>query len=121
MAQLDRIRDARRQAQQAALERWLQRTPQRAVSLSKIAAEGPGAADSPMRQARFKARQVILDHARVLHQSGQLPAFIERKIGPTLDFDPNAPSEAARKAGRPVARIIETVDPGVQAQGYGTG
>src|SRR5262245_5804569 len=120
MAQLDRIREARREVQRAALSRWQQRAAPRAVAETRIAAEGPGAADSPMRQQRFKARQTVLDEARALRRRGQLPLFIERKIGPTLDYDPHAPSEAARKAGRPVARIVDTVDPSVQPQGYGT-
>ena len=34
-----------------------------------------------------------------------LPLGIERKMGATLDYVPFAPSDAARTAGRPVARL----------------
>ncbi|MBI5368965.1 MAG: DNA/RNA non-specific endonuclease [Planctomycetes bacterium] len=42
-------------------------------------------------------------------------------IGPTLDFARFPPTEAARRAGRPVARIVETPEPGTLPSGFGTG
>jgi endonuclease G, mitochondrial len=113
--------DRKRQAMLAAAGRWQARTVSRNADKATVAAFGPGAADSPMRQARFSARQTLLSQAVGLRARGQLPFFIERKIGPTLDFMSAAPSEAARKAGRPVARIVSSVDPRVQAEGFATG
>jgi endonuclease G len=63
----------------------------------------------------------MLSQAIGLQERGQLPIFIEQKIGPTLDFLSAAPSEAARKAGQPVARIVSSIDPRVQAEGFATG
>jgi endonuclease G len=105
----------------AAAQRWSQRSSIRAADAANIAAFGPGAADSPMRQARFSARRAVLSQAAALRERGQLPFFIERKIGPTLDFLSAAPSQAALKAGRPVARIVNTIDPKHQAEGFATG
>jgi endonuclease G len=121
MAQLDRMRDLKRQAMLAAASRWQARTVSRSADQATVATLGPGAADSPMRQARYSARQVMLSQAIGLRERGQLPIFIERKIGPTLDFLSAAPSEAARKAGQPVARIVSSIDPRVQAEGFATG
>ena len=42
-------------------------------------------------------------------------------MGATLDWTPFAPSSAARKAGAPVARIVELVGPGMQPEGFATG
>jgi endonuclease G, mitochondrial len=121
MGRLDRLKDARRAIQQAALTRWKERTPTREHNKSEIEAHGAGAADSPQRQSRYLTRQHGLEQARKLSRAGLLPRGIERKMGPSIDYVPFAPSEAARKAGRPVARIIDTVAPGIQAQGFATG
>ena len=42
------------------------------------------------------------------------------RSAPTLDFIENAPSEAARKAGRPVIRVVSNCDPNVEAVGFAT-
>jgi endonuclease G len=121
MSDLNLLRDRRRQAVLAAASRWRARTVSRTADQSTVAAFGAGAADSPMRQARFSARQAVFSQAAGLRARGALPIFIERKIGPTLDFLSAAPSEAARKAGRPVARIVSSIDPRVEAEGFATG
>jgi endonuclease G len=121
MAPLNRFGERKRQVMLAAASRWQARTDSRTSDKATVAALGPGAADSPMRQARFSAREAVLAQAAGLRSQGQLPVFIERKIGPTLDFLSAAPSEAARKAGRPVARIVSSVDPHVQAEGFASG
>ncbi|MHC2282104.1 endonuclease G [Bradyrhizobium diazoefficiens] len=121
MSQLDLLRDRRRETMLAAARRWSERSSVRTADTASVATFGPGAADSPMRQARFSARQAVLRQAAGLRQRGQLPFFIERKIGPTLDFLSAAPSQAAVKAGRPVARIVSTIDPRLQAEGFATG
>lgn len=121
MSKLDRIREAKAAARNAAIRRWVEHAPEREKKKREIAVGGEGAADTPQREARFKVRQGVLESARKLRSQGLLPRGIERKMGPTLDWTPFAPSEAARTAGRPVARIVTIVDPRFQAEGYGTG
>ena len=111
----------RRKVLLAAAKRWKERTAERDTAAGQSAAFGAGTSESPLRQARFDARQAAFGQAAELRRRGQLPVFIERKIGATLDLLDNAPSEAARTAGHPVARIVNTVDPGLQAEGYGSG
>lgn len=121
MAGLDLIANHRRQAMLAAAGRWQKRTEARSADAAVTAALGPGAADSPMRQARFAARQAVFRQAESLRERGKLPFFIERKIGPTLDYLSPSPSDVGRKAGRPVARIVSSIDPHVVAEGFATG
>jgi endonuclease G len=105
----------------AALQRWNDRTDARRQNLKDIAAGGVGAADSPMRNERFKAREAAFARARELRSIGHLPLGLERKMGATLDWTPFAPSEGAKKAGRPVARLVELRGAGVQPEGFATG
>ncbi|MBW5436456.1 endonuclease [Bradyrhizobium canariense] len=121
MSEIDRARDRRLEVVRTAAKRWQARTQSRTSDAATIARSGPGTADSPMRQARFAVRQDLLAHAANLRERGRLPIFIERKIGPTLDLISMAPSEAARKVGRPVARIVSSVDPRVQPEGFASG
>ena len=69
---------------------------------------------------RFSARMEALARARTLRRAGLLPGGLERKIGATLDFT-DAPSEASRRAGRPVARIVDDIGAGLQPEGFATG
>ena len=118
MGQLDRIKEAQRAVRQAAIERWKQRTPEREKNLNDIASGGVGAADSPMRNARFQFREATFQKARELRSLGRLPFGIERKMGPTLDWTPFAPSDGARAAGRPVARVVLLRGAGTQPEGF---
>ena len=103
--------DARRRAVMlAASKRWRGQPP-----------DPQAQAVSPGQKSRFDARRASLVRAGELMVQGRLPVFIERKIGPTLDWV-NAPtSEAARTAGRPVARIVANADPRVEPVGFATG
>jgi endonuclease G len=121
MAQVNSLRDRRKKVMLAAAARWEARMAARATDIAEVEAHGPGSADSPMRQARYSARQSLLQRAVQLREQQGLPVFVERKIGPTLDMLAAAPSEAGRKAGRPVARIVTSVDPRLEAQGFATG
>lgn len=121
MAITDQQAVRRRKVLLAAAGRWQARTSERDSAAGQSAAFGAGTSESPLRQARFDARQAAFGQAAELRRRGQLPVFIERKIGATLDLLDNAPSEAARFAGHPVARIVNTVDPALQAEGYGSG
>ena len=121
MGQLDRVADARRAVQQAALERWRERQGHREAHERQIAAHGPGAADTPQRNARLEARESAFARARELRRLGRLPVGLERRMGATLDWTQGAPSEAARTAGRPVARLVAMAGPGLQPKGFATG
>lgn len=121
MANIARVADRRRSIMIAAAERWQKQSAARVKAAATVAANGPGAADSILRQARYQARQGAFAQASSLRVRGQLPIFIERKIGPTLDFLASAPNEAAGKAGRPVARIVTTADPYREPEGFATG
>lgn len=121
MAATDQLAVRRHKVLLAAAKRWQARKPERENAAGPSAAFGAGSNESPLRQARFDARQAAFGQAADLRRHGQLPVFIERKIGATLDMFDHAPSEAARTAGHPVARIVNTIDPGLQAEGYGSG
>jgi endonuclease G len=102
--------DRRRVVMLAAARRWQGQPPDAQAQLV-----------SPSQQSRFDARRASLIRAGVLMVQGRLPVFIERKIGPTLDWLNAPPSEAARSAGRPVARIVANADPAVEPVGFATG
>lgn len=118
---LDDFKRRRREAFDDTLRRWQDRSKARGQATEKVDEDGAGLADSPMRQARFAARQTLLKQAVQLSVSAELPLFLERKIGPTLDFLGLAPNAAAQKAGIPVARLVTSVDPHVEAEGFATG
>src|SRR5262245_42641894 len=121
MARLDRIKEAQLAIRAAAMKRWKERAPQRESNRQEINSKGPGAADSPTRKARFDIREAAFEQARRLRSLGRLPLGLKRKMGPTLDWTPFAPSDGARTAGRPVARLVSLGGAGVQPEGFATG
>lgn len=121
MGQLDRLRDRRRAMWNAAGKRWIERNKAREDGRREVSLVGPGGADSPMRNERMRARESVLKQGAVLRARGKLPLFLERKIGATLDFFTGPPTEAARRAGRPVARIVDHFEANVVHNGFGTG
>ena len=98
-----------------AAERWQRREPVRSGAQERYRHAGPMAADTPDRATKFLVREGL---RRAL---GPYPRVSERMIGPTLDFSSYAPDENARKAGAPVARIIQMPQPGVIPDGFGSG
>lgn len=121
MSRLDRLHEAHLQVQKAAEDRWYQRSSIRATAKAVIAAEGPGAADSAERRDKYAKRVQDLTYLRTIGPRIALPFGVERRLGPSLDFVGLAPSEHARKAGRPVARIVDTVSASLEPQGFATG
>ncbi|PDT82143.1 DNA/RNA non-specific endonuclease [Sinorhizobium sp. BJ1] len=118
MSRLEDMRLARKEAQAAAVARFKARTDERAHNKALIAENGPGAADSKERQENYRRR---IEGLRSLRATApKLPFGIERKIGP---WDPVlvAPNEIARKAGKPVARLVEYRGPGIEPEGFATG
>ncbi|CAH0254388.1 DNA/RNA non-specific endonuclease [Roseomonas sp. CECT 9278] len=121
MADLDLMRDRLRMVRRQALAEWDGRAAERETNKETVRRDGVGAADSQPRQQLFDARQSALATARRLHREGRLPLGIERRLGATLDLDIFAPSEAARIAGRPVARIVRGFRPGMVPEGLASG
>jgi endonuclease G len=115
----DRVRQSRLELAIDAAKRWQTHSAPRAQSLEAVRREGPGAGDSIYRQVRHSTRKAIIVEAS--KRMAALPIALERKMGPTWDVYHDAPNEAARLAGRPVARIVSSCDPAVLAYGFGTG
>jgi len=122
MAKLTPFEDRRRHIMVEAGKRW-QKSARGQKVLDQLSALGadPAGLDAPLREKQFGERSAVLRQAAELRAAGRLPIGLERKIGSTLDFVEYGPSEAARKAGRPVVRIVSSCDPNVEADGFATG
>lgn len=121
MITANEVRKAKFEAILAAGQRWNQRQAQRRETNTKLSENGAGGADSPERQSLYAARELLRSTAVAKRREGNLPIGIERIIGPSIDLIEFAPSEAARQAGQPVARIVVTPEKGYQAEGLATG
>ena len=100
------LRTRRRELWWAAARRWRDRQAHRDDCQCKLHDEGAGAADSVDRRWKFAQREAVRRSALARLRDGTLPRALERMIGPALDMSAKPPSEAARLAGRPVARIV---------------
>lgn len=94
-------------------KRWAKRQEEREQGLEKVSELGPGAADPPVRQMQYAARQAQ-------KAALGLPMFGERVFG-TADFTPFSPSTLASLAASTVARITNMPDEEHEAQGLATG
>jgi endonuclease G, mitochondrial len=103
------------EAMKAAGYRWRQRLPEVAATARKLAEGGPAAATNRTRTASFVARETLKRDARFLGLGE------ERIIGGSVELDDVAPTLAARKAGRPVARIVELLGANRVGEGFATG
>jgi len=121
MAKLTPLQDRRRHIMTEAAKRWEKSSRGQKVIDQLTALGDSGGLDTPLRQQQFTERETVLQRAAELRALGKLPIGLERKIGSTLDFIELAPSDAARKAGRPVVRIVTSCDPNVEAVGFATG
>lgn len=108
-----RIRIVRRELMFEAAQRWARRTTERIDGLARVAAMGPGAADSPAQVARFMSRE-----ARKAALG--LPRFTERILG-TNDLVSVAPSAQALTIATPVARITTAPGVGYSPEGFASG
>jgi endonuclease G, mitochondrial len=100
------MRQLKAQAAEAAARRWAQRAAARQGHDALLRRFGAGAADTPERQARMATREnARAVAAHLMHTPAGL-RLVERIVGPTDDIVPLAPSEAARKAGAAVARLV---------------
>lgn len=108
-----RIRVVRRELMFDAARRWASRTAERDSGLAKVAAMGPGAADSPAQVARFMSREAK-------KSAFGLPRFTERILG-TNDLVSVAPSAQALAIATPVARITTAPGTGYAPEGFASG
>jgi len=109
MTKLDRLRSAQAAIQAEAEQRYDARRSIRADIKERLAAAGPGTADSADRRAAFDLRAAKRAQLKAIVGS-TLPFGIERRMG-SWDGVLLAPTDQARTAGRPVARIVEPAQP----------
>jgi endonuclease G, mitochondrial len=102
-------------------QRWQQRTFERTGVQQRLETGDLAQADSAERTARFEVREILRARKRMVEAAAGFPVTTERMIGATLDFTRYAPDEEARRAGRPVARIVELRGRGITPEGFGSG
>src|SRR5262245_6871823 len=110
---IGRLRETRKALMIDAALRWHKRETLRTAGLNKIAALGPGAADSPQQVARFESRESRKASIGRLR-------FGERILG-TSDFISFAPSAQASTVATPVARITTAPGTGYAPEGFASG
>lgn len=103
------------EAMKAAGYRWRQRAPEIADTARKLAEGGPAAATNRTRIAKFVARETAKYGTR-FRGIGE-----ERIIGGSVELDDVPPTLAAKKAGAPVARIVELLSANRVGEGFATG
>lgn len=99
----------------AAAARWDAKAPDLAEAARRLARGGSEAATSKKRRDQFVAREALKRELNT-YRIG-----VERTIGPTFDLDDIPPTDRARTAGRPVARIVELIDGRNIGEGFATG
>jgi endonuclease G, mitochondrial len=119
MSRLEQLREARASVQADAELRFDARRAERESATRRVAAEGPGAGDSPERQASFNIRAAKRAQLKAIVGEA-LPFGVERSMG-AWDGVLLAPTDQARIAGRPVARLIAPGEPGATREGFATG
>jgi endonuclease G, mitochondrial len=121
MSRMTRAKEAKAEVQKAALARWTARANSRDYWKAIIAADGPGAADSLDRQEKYRKRVQDIEMLRTIGRRVEFPFGVERRINLIWEPVPTPPSERARKAGRPVARIVGSADPNIDGEWLATG
>lgn len=99
----------------AAARRYRDRAPRVAETAERLQRGGSVAAATPERAERFRLREAAKRRMR--------PGVLgfERIIGDTVDLEESPPTVSARRAGVPVARIVELVDRHRVGEGFATG
>ena len=120
MPRASEIKQRQRERAIEAGSRWRAGQERRAVTLRRLRTGGPEAAESPGRVAKYLAREAAKTVAYAA-AGVTTAAFVERRVGSTLDLDDAPPNDAARIAGVPVGRIVELDDRGGAGEGFATG
>jgi endonuclease G len=108
-------RDRKYEVMMSAARRWKEKAPEVANTARRLAEGGVAAATSPARSISFLARESMKSALRFAGLG------FERMIGPTMDLDDLPPNPTARKAGRPVVRIVEMANAHTVGEGFATG
>lgn len=107
--------ERKRAVMTAAAERWEAKGKALAETAIRLARGGPRAAATPAHAIAFESREAA---KRI---SPYFRVGFERLIGDTNDLEDSPPTELARAAGRPVARIVDLVDAAKIGDGFATG
>jgi len=121
MPDLKEIERVKHEIQHAAAERWVERTAIREKVIKDLEEQGPGAADSQIRQKDYAKRLFNINRINAEISRIELPVGVERRMGPAIDWVNLAPNERVQRAGRPVARLVPLTRPEINPIGFGTG
>jgi len=121
MLQKKQILEARIAIAAEAGSRWKERTEARVDIERRLRAGGPAAADRESDVSNFRQRRESMARRATAFAAGGRPIVNERIIGATVDFLDRPGSEAERRAGRPVGRVVQIRGPGYAHLGFGTG
>jgi endonuclease G, mitochondrial len=104
------IADRKIEVMKEAGRRYEQKRPEIVETTRLLAEGGPALASSPAQVERFRRREAMKE----------LRSF-EVRIGDTFDWVDIPPSAESRKAGLPVARIVDLIDSRRIGEGFATG
>lgn len=119
----DRIADRKIEVMLEAGRRYKNKAPEVAATAAKLATGGPLAAASESRRKQYLERETTKLFARVtdpMTRAELIRLSTEKILGPSIDWVDIPPPEA-RKAGRPVARIVELAGRSRIGDGFATG
>ena len=106
----DEIADRKIEVMREAARRHEEKRPEMAEATRLLAKGGPAMAASPPQLARWRR-----------HEAMKGVRALEVRIGDTFDWVDIPPSVESRKAGRPVARIVDLFDSKRIGEGFATG
>jgi endonuclease G len=102
-------------------QNWEREASKLEKKLERVLVRGPSGADTPRRVASFVARESARTALKSIVQNDPEFLGMERRFGPTLDYEYVAPSARAQQIGFSVARLVEPQGPGVVPNGFATG
>ena len=102
-------------------EDWQRRLPEIRKAWDDIRQRGPIGADTPQRVAKFVARETLRSATGILDPADPRFLGIERRFGPTLDYDYTPPRALAQAVGKSIARLVETDGNAGAVSGFATG
>ncbi|MBX2896797.1 MAG: DNA/RNA non-specific endonuclease [Cyclobacteriaceae bacterium] len=114
------LRELRLQLESKAADRWNKRQEFRKDPTAYLQKNVLERMKMEQRYANYNQRELKMAPV-VLTTSLESARTFERKIGDTLDLSRRPTSAAAYKFGRPVGRIFQVPDPGVEIDAFGTG
>lgn len=104
------IVDRKIEVMMEAARRFERKRPEVAETTRLLAEGGPAMAASPRQLERWRTHEALKGRRA-----------LEVRVGPTFDWVDVPPSPESRKAGRPVARIVDLIDSQRIGEGFATG